>query len=98
MISRLLGLFNAKFMHDFGCTQVSLTSDSVRLVFWWDGGGLVLWLLSVPLGFACWISFAPVFGFLCSWVLVFASSPLSILVCVFQGGGWMGVGWVFRAG
>ena len=27
-----------------------------------DGRGLMLWLLSCPPGFTCWISFAPVFS------------------------------------
>ena len=28
-----------------------------RLIYWWDGRGLMLWLLSSPLGFAYWICF-----------------------------------------
>ena len=35
-----------------------------------------------PPGFACWVSFAPVFGFVCCWVLIFALSPCCILICV----------------
>ena len=39
--------------------------------------------LSGPPGFTCWISFAPVFSFIYCWVLIFASSPCYILICVF---------------
>ena len=39
-------------------------------------------LLGQP-GFTCWISFAPVFSFIYGWVLIFASSPCYILICVF---------------
>ena len=35
----------------------------------------MLWLLSGPQGFTCWISFAPVFSFIYCWVLIFAISP-----------------------
>ena len=54
-------------------------------VYWWDGGGLVLWLLSGPPGFTGRISFARLFSFVCCWVLVFALSPFCVLVCVFGG-------------
>ena len=37
-----------------------------------DGRGLMLLLLSGPLGFACWISFTLVFNFMFCWVLIFA--------------------------
>ena len=37
---------------------------SCGLICWWDGRCLVLLLLSGPPGFACWVSFAPVFGFI----------------------------------
>ena len=52
----------------------------------------MLWLLSGPPGFACWISFALIFGFVCCWVLVFALSPFCVLVCVFweMMHGWVG--------
>ena len=40
--------------------------------------------LSGPPGFACWISFDPVFGLICCWVLVLALSPCCVLVCVFS--------------
>ena len=40
----------------FNCTPVGRTSDSKRLIYWWDGRGLMLRLLSGPLGFTCWIS------------------------------------------
>ena len=39
--------------------------------------------LSGPPGFTCWISFAPVFSFIYCWVLIFASYPCYILICVF---------------
>ena len=39
--------------------------------------------LSGPPGFTCWISFASVFSFIYCWVLIFASSPCYILICVF---------------
>ena len=50
----------------FGCTPVGLVSDSVmvptwRLVCWWDGGDLVLWLFVGPAG-VCLL------GFFCSSV------------------------------
>ena len=38
--------------------------------------------LSGPPGFTCWISFALVFSFIYCWVLIFASSPCCILICV----------------
>ena len=56
-----------------------------RLIYWWDGRGLMLWLLSGPPGFTCWISFAPVFSFMYCWVLIFALSPFYILICMFWG-------------
>ena len=34
----------------------------------------MLWLLSGLLGFACWISFALVFSFMCCCILIFALS------------------------
>ena len=39
----------------FNCTPVGQTSDSMtvltlRLIYWWDGRGLMLWLLSGPRG------------------------------------------------
>ena len=58
----------------------------------------MLWLLLGPSGFACWITFALVFGFVCCWVLVFALSPFSVLVCVFWGGGGAFVGWGLSCG
>ena len=39
--------------------------------------------LSSPPGFACWVSFAPLFGFVCCAVLVFALSPCYILIYMF---------------
>ena len=44
----------------------------------------MLWLLSGPLGFTCWISFAPVFSFTYCWVLIFALSPFYILIISFR--------------
>ena len=46
----------------FDCAPVGRASGSVavpawRLIYWWDGGGLMLWLLSGQPGFTCWISF-----------------------------------------
>ena len=38
---------------------------------------------SCPPVFACWVSFAPVFGFVCFWVLIFALSPCYILIYMF---------------
>ena len=53
-----------------------------RLIYWWDGRGLMLWLLSGPPGFTCWISFAPVFSFIYCWVLIFALYPyISWFIC-----------------
>ena len=47
----------------------------------------MLWLFVRPAGFACWISYAPVFGFVCCRVLVFALSPLLCLgLCVLGDG------------
>ena len=40
--------------------------------------------LSGQPGFTCWISFAPVFGFIYCWVLNFALSPCYILIYMFQ--------------
>ena len=45
----------------------------------------MLWLFLGLSGFACWISFVPVFSFVCCWVLVFALSPFCVLVGVFWG-------------
>ena len=47
----------------FGCPPVDRALGFVvvptwGLVCWWDGGGLVLWLLSGQPGFVSWISFA----------------------------------------
>ena len=39
--------------------------------------------LSGPLGFTCWISFAPVFSFIYCWVRIFALSPCYILIYMF---------------
>ena len=39
--------------------------------------------LSGPPGFACWMSFAPIFSFIYCWVLIFALSPCYILIYVF---------------
>ena len=41
--------------------------------------------LSGPPGFACWISFAPVFSLVYCWVLVLALSPCCVLIYVFWG-------------
>ena len=51
----------------FNCTPVGRTSDSMMVLnkdssIDEDCRGLVLWLLSGPPGFTCWISFAPVFS------------------------------------
>ena len=67
------------FAVPFSCTLVGETSDSMttptlRLIYWWDGRGLLLWLLSGPPGFTCWISFARVFSFIYCWVIIFALS------------------------
>ena len=69
----------------FNCTLLGQTSDSMRvltwrLIFWWDGWGLVLWLLSGPPGFTCWISFALELSFIYCWVLIFALSHFYILI------------------
>ena len=71
----------------FNCTPMGWTSDSMtvptlRLIYWCDGRGLMLWLLSGPSGFTCLISFAPVFSFMYCWVLIFALSPFYILICI----------------
>ena len=52
------------------------------LMEWWGPDALAV---CQPAGFTCWISFAPVFSFVCCWVLVFALSPCCVLVCVFWG-------------
>ena len=72
----------------FNCTLVGRTSDSLmvptkRLIYWWDGRGLMLWLFVGPTGFTCWISFAPVFSFIYCWVLIFVLSPCYILIYMF---------------
>ena len=64
----------------FNCTPVGRTW---RLIYWLDGRGLMLWLLSGPQGFTCWISFAPVFSFIYCWVLIFALSLFYILIYMF---------------
>ena len=40
--------------------------------------------LSGQLGFACWISFGPLFGLIYRWVLVLALSPCCVLVYMFK--------------
>ena len=72
----------------FGCAPVGQASDSVvvptlGLVCWWGGGSLMLWLFVGPTGFACWISFAQVFGLVYCWVLILALSPCCVLVYMF---------------
>ena len=72
----------------FNCTPMGRTSDSMmvptkRLIFWWDGRGLMLWLNVGPNGGNRWISFAPVFSFIYCWVLIFALSPCYILIYMF---------------
>ena len=72
----------------FNCTLVVRTPDSMavltnRLIYWWDGRGLMLWLLSGPPEFTCWISFATVFSLIYCWVLIFALSPFYILIYLF---------------
>ena len=70
--------------------NVSCISDSCllystldfRLIYWWDGRGLMLWLFVGPLGFTCWICFAPVFSFIYYRVLIFALSPCYILIYI----------------
>ena len=47
---------------------------------WWDGRGLMLWLLSGQLGLTCLVSFAPVFSFMYCWVLISTLSPFYILI------------------
>ena len=64
--------------------------ETCLLMGWW---GLVLWLLSGPPGFACWVSFAPMFGFVCCWVLVlnlFCLLFVSWCVCVLWDGALLG--------
>ena len=51
----------------FGCALVGWASGSVvvpawGLVCWWDGGAWCFGCLSGSPGFACWVSFAPVFS------------------------------------
>ena len=48
-----------------------------------DYRGLMLWLLSDPPGFTCWISFAPVISFVYCSVLIFAKSFFYILIYMF---------------
>ena len=45
----------------------------------------MLWLLSGPPGFTCWISFDPVFSFMYCLVLIFALSPFYILIYMCSG-------------
>ena len=45
----------------------------------------MLWLLSGPPGFTCWISFDPVFSFMYCFVLIFAISPFYILIYMCSG-------------
>ena len=50
---------NFAFLFKINCTPVGRTSDSMtvptkRLNYWWDVRGLMLWLLSGPLGATCW--------------------------------------------
>ena len=40
---------------------------------------MLLWLLSGPLGFIGWVSFAPVFSFMFCCILIFALSPFLYL-------------------
>ena len=37
------------------------------------------------MGLVCWVSVAPVLGFRCCWVLIFALSPFGILIYMFSG-------------
>ena len=46
----------------------------------YDGSDLGAYLL---MRFACWVSFAPVFGFVYCWVLIFALSPCCVLIYMF---------------
>ena len=69
----------------FICTPVGRTSESMtvltkRLIYWSDGRGLMLCLLSGPREFAWLISVAPVFSFMYCWVLILAESPFYILI------------------
>ena len=57
----------------------------------------MLWLLSGPPGFACWISFAPVFSFVCCWVLCFVSF-LCLGLCVQGDDALVGWGSFMQAG
>ena len=64
----------------FNCTPVVQTSDSMivptsRLIYWWDGRGLMLWLFVRPTGVYLLDFFAPAFSFIYCWVLIFALSP-----------------------
>ena len=73
--------------------QVLLKFDQILLDYY-DGSdlktcrlmrclGLMLLLLLDPQGLTWWISFAPVFGLVNCWVLVFALSSFCVLICVF---------------
>ena len=64
----------------FGCAPVGQALASLAVLAWGLSvrGGLVLWLLTGPPGFAWWISFAPVFSFVYCWVLIFVLSPFYI--------------------
>ena len=61
--------------------------DHTHLLFrLFDGSDLKTYLLMSCLAhrsLTCWIYFAPVFSFIYCWVLIFASSPCYILICVF---------------
>ena len=85
LVVNLITVGNFAFL--FNCTPVGQISDSMmvptkRLIYWQEGRGLVLWLLSVPKGFTCWLSFAQVFRFIYCWVLIFALTPFYILIYV----------------
>ena len=85
------------FVSAFNCTPVGWPSDSMtvqtlRLIYWWDGRGLMLWLFVGPTWVNYWISFAPVFSFIYCWVLIFPLSPFYILIYMF----WEMMHWYFR--
>ena len=51
--------------------------------YWWDGRGLMIWLLVWPTGVYLLDFFALVFSFIYCWVLIFAISPFYILIYMF---------------
>ena len=73
----------------FNCTPMGRTSDSMmvstlRLIYWWDGSGLMLWLFVEP----TWVY---LLDFFCSGIqfylllsLIFALSPCYILIYMFK--------------